>query len=102
VFCRVDADSLPTRSDAAYHARPQPEPANTPSLLVKPYPLFFAPKLLEPQLAAWIADQAWMTGDGPKVIFGGAVAWLRTRQTLLPGITRLQRCQSCRRGAPVV
>jgi hypothetical protein len=32
---------------------------------------------VEAELAAWIADQAWMTGDGPKAIFSGAVAWLR-------------------------
>lgn len=51
---------------------------------------------VEAELAAWIADQAWMTGDGPKVIFGGAVAWLGTRQTLLPGITRLARLVAAR------
>jgi len=32
-----------------------------------------------------------MTGDGPKAIFDGAVAWLRSRQALLPGITTLER-----------
>jgi Domain of unknown function (DUF4158) len=46
---------------------------------------------VEAELAAWIADQAWMTGDGPKAIFSGAVAWLRARQALLPGITTLER-----------
>ena len=40
---------------------------------------------VEKELAAWIADQAWMTGDGPKAILTGAVAWLRERQALLPG-----------------
>ena len=45
---------------------------------------------VEAELAAWIADQAWMTGDGPKTIFSGAVAWLRARQALLPGITTLE------------
>lgn len=49
---------------------------------------------VESELAAWIADQAWMTGDGPKAIFSGAVAWLRARQTLLPGITTLDRLVS--------
>ncbi|MEV3960886.1 DUF4158 domain-containing protein [Nocardia sp. NPDC050193] len=29
---------------------------------------------VEAQLRAWIADQAWMTGDGPKVLFDGVVA----------------------------
>jgi len=46
------------------------------------------------ELAAWVADQAWMTGDGPKTIFSGAVAWLRARQALLPGITTLERLVS--------
>ncbi len=40
-------------------------------------------------LVAWIADQAWTTGDGPKTIFAGAVEWLRERPALLPGITTL-------------
>jgi uncharacterized protein DUF4158 len=46
---------------------------------------------VQAELAAWIADQAWMTGDGPKAIFEGAVAWLRDRQALRPGITTLER-----------
>lgn len=46
---------------------------------------------VETELAAWIADQAWMTGDGPKAILEGAIAWLRDRQALLPGITTLER-----------
>ena len=47
---------------------------------------------VETELTTWIADQAWMTGDGPKAIFSGAVAWLRARQALLPvGITTLER-----------
>lgn len=37
---------------------------------------------VESELAAWVADQAWMTGDGPKAMFAGAVEWLRTRQAL--------------------
>lgn len=49
---------------------------------------------VEAELAAWIADQAWMTGDGPKAIFAGGVAWLRGRQALLPGITTLERLVS--------
>jgi hypothetical protein len=46
---------------------------------------------VEAELSAWIADQSWMNGDGPKVIFDGAVAWLRERQALLPGVTTLER-----------
>ena len=39
---------------------------------------------VEPELTAWIADQAWMTGEGPKSLLSGAVAWLRGRQALMP------------------
>ena len=46
---------------------------------------------VETELAAWIADQAWMTGDGPKAILTSAVAWLREHQALLPGITTLEK-----------
>ncbi|WP_227999729.1 Tn3 family transposase [Nocardia australiensis] len=47
---------------------------------------------VEAELVAWIADQAWMTGDGPKAIFDGAVTWLRNRNSLLPqGVTTLER-----------
>lgn len=49
---------------------------------------------IEAELRAWVADQAWMTGDGPKVLFDGAVAWSRARQALLPGITTLERLVS--------
>ncbi|MFE6922416.1 DUF4158 domain-containing protein [Nocardia sp. NPDC057663] len=42
------------------------------------------------ELSAWIADQAWTTGDGPKAIFAGAVEWLRAHNALLPGITTLE------------
>ncbi|WP_433662548.1 Tn3 family transposase [Nocardia sp. CA-128927] len=44
-----------------------------------------------PELTAWIADQAWITGDGPKAIFDGAVTWCRARRVLLPGMTTLQK-----------
>lgn len=53
----------------------------------------------EPELAAWIADQAWITGDGPKAIFDGAVAWCRARQVLLPGITTLEKLVAAGREA---
>lgn len=46
---------------------------------------------VEAELLAWIADQAWMTGDGPKALLSGAVDWLRKRNALLPGITTLKR-----------
>ncbi|MEV6868626.1 DUF4158 domain-containing protein [Streptosporangium subroseum] len=39
---------------------------------------------VESELSAWIADQAWVTGDGTKAILEGAIAWLRDRQALLP------------------
>lgn len=44
---------------------------------------------VQTELVAWVADQAWMTGDGPKAIFVGAIEWLRSRNALLPGITTL-------------
>jgi Domain of unknown function (DUF4158) len=46
---------------------------------------------VESELAAWVADQAWVTGDGPKAMFAGAVDWLRKRQALLPGLRTLER-----------
>lgn len=44
---------------------------------------------VEAELLEWIADQGWMTGDGPKVLLAGAVGWLRERNALLPGVTTL-------------
>ncbi len=46
---------------------------------------------VEGELLAWVTDQAWMTGDGPKVLAAGAARWLRERNALLPGITTLER-----------
>ncbi|MFE3003363.1 DUF4158 domain-containing protein [Nocardia sp. NPDC059246] len=46
---------------------------------------------IEGELVAWIADQAWTTGDGPKVLTTGAVRWLREKGALLPGVTTLER-----------
>jgi hypothetical protein len=56
---------------------------------------------VEGELAVWIADQAWITGDGPKAIFDGAVAWLRRKPALLPqGVTTLERLVAqCRQAA---
>ena len=43
----------------------------------------------EAGLARWLDDQAWTTGDGPKALFYAAIAWLRERKVLLPGLTTL-------------
>jgi hypothetical protein len=53
----------------------------------------------EAELAAWIADQAWITGDGPKAIFEGAVGWCRARRVLLPGVTALEKLVAAGREA---
>lgn len=45
----------------------------------------------EAKLAAWIADRAWTTGEGPSALFDGAAGWLRERRVLLPGRSRLER-----------
>ena len=37
----------------------------------------------EAELARWLDDRAWTTGEGPKALFGGAVRWLRERMVLL-------------------
>jgi TnpA family transposase len=46
---------------------------------------------VEAELSVWIDKRAWVTGDGPKVIFVDAVGWLRERNVLLPGVTTLAR-----------
>lgn len=45
----------------------------------------------EQDLARWIDDRSWTTGDGPKALFDGAERWLRARRVLLPGRSRLER-----------
>jgi hypothetical protein len=45
----------------------------------------------EAELRAWVAARSWTSGDGPKAIFFDAVAWLRERSVLLPGVTTLAR-----------
>ena len=44
-----------------------------------------------PELSAWADARAWTTGEGPKATFDGAVAWLRERRVLLPGVSTLAR-----------
>lgn len=43
------------------------------------------------QLEGWVADRAFTGGEGPKALFVGAVAWLRERRVLLPGVSTLAR-----------
>jgi hypothetical protein len=45
----------------------------------------------EAELAGWVAARSWTSGDGPKAIFLDAMAWLRERKVLLPGVTTLAR-----------
>ncbi len=53
----------------------------------------------EAELAVWVDDRAWTTGEGAVAVFHGAVGWLRERQVLLPGITTLARLVACERDA---
>ena len=46
---------------------------------------------VEAELAVFVGRRAWVTGDGPKAIFADAVAWLRERDVLLLGVSRLVR-----------
>jgi len=46
---------------------------------------------VEPDLAQWIAARAFTTGEGPKALFDAAVAELRARPVLMPGVHRLAR-----------
>ena len=45
----------------------------------------------EAELSGRIGDRAWTTGEGTRLLFGGAVAWLRERRVLLPGVSMLTR-----------
>src|SRR5487761_1355256 len=45
----------------------------------------------EAGLRKWVAARSWTSGDGPKAIFTDAVRWLRERDVLLPGVTKLAR-----------
>ena len=40
-------------------------------------------------LSEFVYSRAWTHGEGPKALFAHAVAWLRRKQVLLPGVTRL-------------
>jgi TnpA family transposase len=45
----------------------------------------------EEEFAGWAAARSRASGDGPKAIFTDGLAWLRERNVLLPGVTRLAR-----------
>jgi Domain of unknown function (DUF4158) len=51
------------------------------------------------ELAVFAGRRAWVTGDGPKAIFADAVGWLRDRDVLLPGVSRLARLVARERDA---
>ncbi len=42
-------------------------------------------------LSGFVYSRAWTHGEGPTVLFTHAVAWLRRRRVLLPGVTRLSK-----------
>jgi hypothetical protein len=54
---------------------------------------------VESELAVFAGRRAWVTGDGPKAIFADAVRWLRDRDVLLPGVSRLARLVARERDA---
>ena len=49
--------------------------------------------------AVFAGRRAWVTGDGPKAMFADAVGWLRERDVLLPGMSRLARLVARERDA---
>jgi len=53
----------------------------------------------EAELSRWIGDRAWTTGEGPRLLFSGSVAWLRERRVLLPGVSVLTRLVAAVRDA---
>src|SRR6266568_3918019 len=53
----------------------------------------------EADLSVFAGGRAWLTGDGPKAIFADAVGWLRERDVLLPGVSRLARLVARERDA---
>jgi hypothetical protein len=54
---------------------------------------------VEGELARWVDDRAWTTGEGPNTIFTDAIRWLRERRVLLPGVTTLARIVARERDA---
>lgn len=44
---------------------------------------------VEADLVAWMDARAWTMGDGPRVLFGAAAAWLTERKVLLSGVSVL-------------
>ena len=46
---------------------------------------------VEGDLAVWLDDRAWTTGDGPLALSAAAIGWLRERLVLLPGPSRVHR-----------
>jgi TnpA family transposase len=54
---------------------------------------------VEAELSGYVGKRAWVTGDGPKAIFFDAVGWLRERDVLLPGVSRLARLVARERDA---
>ncbi|GAA0382808.1 Tn3 family transposase [Micromonospora fiedleri] len=53
----------------------------------------------EGEFLRWLDDQAWTTGEGPKALFYAAVAWLRQRRVLLPGVSTLAEAVASVRNA---
>lgn len=54
---------------------------------------------VERELAGWVDDRAWTTGESPITIFTDAIRWLRERRVLLPGVTTLARIVARERDA---
>jgi hypothetical protein len=54
---------------------------------------------VEADLSVFAGGRAWVSGDGPKAIFADAVGWLRERDVLLPGVSRLARLVARERDA---
>jgi hypothetical protein len=46
---------------------------------------------IEDELARWVDDRAWTTGEGPRTLFDASVAWLRGRKVLLPAASTIAR-----------
>jgi hypothetical protein len=45
----------------------------------------------EEELARWVDDRAWITGEGPQTLFDASIAWLRERRVLLPAASTIAR-----------